>query len=105
MTGDYHYFFDQEEPPYPAKRLLASYGGYESYELDEWGIIELQNDSIMLVHVSGCSCWPDRGMTWSDVYPDLQHLRESAVIREHPDSSLRELVEKAERTKSIGNAE
>lgn len=59
---DYSPFFDQEEPECPVDGMIASIDTSASYELDASAVFKCGR-RYLIVTVSGCSCWPDRGST------------------------------------------
>lgn len=60
---EYGPFFDQEEPELPIRGLIDSMDNSGSYELNACGVFDTTNHKFLVVFVSGCSCWPDRGST------------------------------------------
>ena len=56
-------YFDQEQPQAPIVGLIADSDKSEPYELDAMAVFKLKGKGFLVVHVSGCSCWPDRGGT------------------------------------------
>lgn len=66
---DYDCYFDQEEPQKPVKRLIADLDISAPYELDSAAVFACDPDGYLVVFVSGCSCWPDRGSTDQHVCP------------------------------------
>lgn len=56
-------FFDQEEPLSTLTGMIASMDISEPYEIDEAAVFLCANGEYLVVFVSGCSCWPDRGST------------------------------------------
>ncbi len=62
--GAFGSFLDQSPTiSSPPARLLADTNVSEPYEVDEHGILLLENGSFAYIAISGCSCWPDRGGT------------------------------------------
>lgn len=59
-------FFDQEQPDLPIDGLIASEDISASYELDAAAVFKA-GERFLVVEVSGCSCWPDRGSTYQAV--------------------------------------
>lgn len=55
-------FFDQEEPQIKVDGMIASVDHSPSYELDAQAVFKAGH-RYLVVEVSGCSCWPDRGST------------------------------------------
>jgi hypothetical protein len=55
-------FFDQEDPQVPVVSMIASHDKSEPYELDAAAVFKAKQ-GFLVVFVSGCSCWPDRGTT------------------------------------------
>lgn len=55
-------YFDQEEPTVPVVGLIADYDWSPSWELAAAALFK-SKPGYLLVEVSGCSCWPDRGGT------------------------------------------
>lgn len=56
-------YFDQEDPERPLKGLIADEDQSACYELDATAVFAVDPTGFLVVHVSGCSCWPDRGAT------------------------------------------
>lgn len=56
-------YFDQEQPQIPISGLIADLDMSPSYELDAMAVFKANGKGYLVVHVSGCSCWPDRGGT------------------------------------------
>lgn len=59
-------FFDQESPQIAVDGLIASLDLSPSYELDAKAVFKAGRH-YLVVEVSGCSCWPDRGGTTQTV--------------------------------------
>ena len=55
-------YFDQEKPEVPILGKIADYDKSEPYELDAAAVFKTKT-GYLIVEVSGCSCWPDRGGT------------------------------------------
>lgn len=55
-------YFDQEPPQVPIVGMIADFDDSPSYELDARALFKTAR-GYLLVEVSGCSCWPDRGGT------------------------------------------
>jgi hypothetical protein len=62
--GDMAYgpYFDQEEPQAEIMGLIADLDISPPYELDAAAVFKIKK-GFLVVFVSGCSCWPDRGTT------------------------------------------
>lgn len=60
--SDYSPFFDQNSPEIKVDGMIASCDKSQPYELDAQAIFKCGH-RFLFVHVSGCSCWPDRGST------------------------------------------
>lgn len=60
--SDYSPFFDQEAPQCEVDGMIASQDKSEPYELDAAAVFKCGR-RYLVVFVSGCSCWPDRGST------------------------------------------
>jgi hypothetical protein len=56
-------YFDQEGPERPLLGMIADHDVSEPYELDAAAVFAVDPDGYLVVGVSGCSCWPDRGGT------------------------------------------
>lgn len=56
-------YFDQEKPERPIERFIADFDDSEPYELSAYALFTCVGGGYLLVRVSGCSCWPDRGNT------------------------------------------
>lgn len=63
MSHDYSPFFDQEPPEMPIAEMITSEDCSEPYELDACAVFRTIDNKYLVVEVSGCSCWPDRGHT------------------------------------------
>lgn len=61
-------FFGQEEPVARISGMIASLDISPSYELDAAAVFK-SGRQYLVVFVSGCSCWPDRGSTTQVVCP------------------------------------
>lgn len=61
-------FFDQESPQVPLVGIIAWADHSEPYELDAAAVFKAER-GYLVVKVSGCSCWPDRGTTQQTVCP------------------------------------
>ena len=59
-------FFDQEGPEVKIDGLIASMDDSPSWELDAKAVFKAGRH-YLVVEVSGCSCWPDRGGTTQTV--------------------------------------
>ena len=83
-------YFDQESAQIPVLGMIADSDYSHPYELDAVAVFKASK-GYLVVEVSGCSCWPDRGSTVqtvchtkSDVdraigrYPDLIDKVQSA---------------------------
>ena len=55
-------YFDQDTPEVPILGMIAEYDTSPSYELDARALFKTAH-GYLLVEVSGCFCWPDRGGT------------------------------------------
>lgn len=62
--GQYSPYFDQEEPIAEIEGLIADEDTSQPYELDSTAVFKVKGKGWLVVTVSGCSCWPDRG--WTD---------------------------------------
>lgn len=63
-------FFDQEGPQGDIVGMIASMDISEPYEIDECAIFLCRDGEYLVVFVSGCSCWPDRGGTTQHLCPE-----------------------------------
>jgi hypothetical protein len=61
-------FFDQEGPVAEISGMIASLDISPSWELDAAAVFKTGRQ-YLVVFVSGCSCWPDRGGTQQIVCP------------------------------------
>jgi hypothetical protein len=59
----YSPFFDQESPDVDVVSLITSRDVSASWELDACAVFKAIDNKYLVVSVSGCSCWPDRGGT------------------------------------------
>ena len=71
-------WFDQDAPECEPVRVLAEGDWSPSYELDAGAIFECSDGRYLLVSVSGCSCWPDRGITSQVVCASLADVDREA---------------------------
>jgi hypothetical protein len=55
-------FFDQDSPDCEIDGLIASEDRSPSWELEAAAVFKAGR-RYLVVYVSGCSCWPDRGST------------------------------------------
>lgn len=62
-------YFDQEGPEKTTTRKIADLDLSPSYELDAAAVFACDPDGYLVVFVSGCSCWPDRGGTTQHICP------------------------------------
>jgi hypothetical protein len=60
---DHSPFFDQEQPQANIRGMIASVDKSPAYELDAAAVFDTTDHQFLVVFVSGCSCWPDRGST------------------------------------------
>lgn len=60
-------WFDQESPAIAILELIAECDDSEPYELNAGAVFRAVNGKFLVVFVSGCSCWPDRGNTTQTV--------------------------------------
>lgn len=56
-------WFAQESPDIEVLELIAEQDDSEPYELNAAAVFRAVNGKFLVVFVSGCSCWPDRGST------------------------------------------
>jgi hypothetical protein len=61
-------FFDQEAPQVELLGMISSDDCSEPYELGACAVFKAKQ-GWLVVEVSGCSCWPDRGWTSQSVCP------------------------------------
>lgn len=59
----YSPFFDQEQPSCSVVGIIAEVDHSPSWELEAAGVFSCESGGYLVVEVSGCSCWPDRGGT------------------------------------------
>lgn len=62
MIRDYGPYFDQEGPVGTVDGMIADLDISPQYELDAAAVFK-SGQGYIVVFVSGCSCWPDRGTT------------------------------------------
>ena len=62
MIRQFDPFFDQQEPACQIGGMIASIDISEPYELDAAAVFKAGRHYLVVI-VSGCSCWPDRGTT------------------------------------------
>jgi len=55
-------YFDQEPPQVPVIGLIADQSSSIAYELDAMAVFK-SRPGYLVVHISGCSCWPCAGTT------------------------------------------
>lgn len=60
---EHNSFFDQDKPEVPIVGVIAEVDDSEPYELDATAVFKARDKGYLVVNVSGCSCWPDRGST------------------------------------------
>lgn len=60
---EYSPYFDQGQPEIPVSGLIADLDMSQPYELDALAVFKAKGKGYLVVAVSGCSCWPDRGST------------------------------------------
>ena len=90
----YSPYFDQEEPEIKIDGMIADLDKSEPYELDAAAVFKAGR-KYLIVHVSGCSCWPDRGDTYQYVLST-----KTEVEREIRDIGFgQELIEKCQNAK------
>lgn len=70
MYGYYLPFFDQESPIVDVVGIIAYLDVSEPYELDAAAVFKAKK-GYLVVFVSGCSCWPDRGYTEQAICPRI----------------------------------
>jgi hypothetical protein len=56
-------YFDQERPEIEIVGMIADRDCSRSYELDAAAVFKVKTTGYLVVFVSGCSCWPNRGTT------------------------------------------
>ena len=56
-------YFDQDKPEIEITGMIADLDMSQPYELDAAGVFKIKSGGYLVVFVSGCSCWPDRGST------------------------------------------
>ena len=61
-------YFDQEQPEIKIEGLIADLNISQPYELDACAVFKAEKGWLVVI-VSGCSCWPDRGYTYQKVCP------------------------------------
>lgn len=93
-TG-YSPFFDQEAPEVEVKGMIASLDISQPYELDAVAIFKATGHGYLVVSVSGCSCWPDRGGT-SQEYCSTKKKAEDAIKTLGWSGSFLPLLEKVQ---------
>jgi len=91
-------YFDQESPDAPIVRVLAEEDWSESYELDAGAIYECEGGRFLLVAVSGCSCWPDRGSTDQRIAEDWASV--DRIAKELFGSNSAQVLDAAQATRS-----
>lgn len=62
-------YFDQEDPQVPILGMIADSDQSADYELDAAAVFACER-GYLVVEVSGCSCWPDRGGTTQTHCPE-----------------------------------
>ena len=60
--NEYPPYFDQENPQVDISGMIADLDVSQPYELDARAVFKASK-GYLVVSVSGCSCWPDRGGT------------------------------------------
>lgn len=56
-------YCDQGPLERPVTGLISDLDISGSYELDACAVFKCEDRGYLVVYVSGCSCWPDRGFT------------------------------------------
>jgi hypothetical protein len=56
-------FFDQESPLLPITGMIAEYSLYNNYAFDTKVVFQATNNLLLVVHIDGCSLWPEYGHT------------------------------------------
>ena len=82
-------FFDQEPPEVFLLGLIASMDKSEPYKLDAGAVFKAKK-GYLVVFVSGCSCWPGRGMT------NQIHCHTKADVDKHLTGEWTELLDKCQ---------
>jgi hypothetical protein len=77
MYDNFSPYFDQEEPEIEITGMIASLDQSASYELDAIAVFKAKSRRYLVVHVSGCSCWPDRGSTYQQVCENKTKVQEA----------------------------
>lgn len=72
-------FFDQEEPIAPIVGMIASIDMSQPYELDATAVYKCER-GFLVVSVSGCSCWPDRGSTTQEFCSTLSDVDKTLMF-------------------------
>jgi len=62
-------FFDQEDADVAIIGMIESMNISQPYEIDECAVFKCRDKGYLVVWVSGCSCWPDRGGTRQEFCP------------------------------------
>lgn len=60
--SDFYPYFGQENPEVPIIGMIADMDESADWELDAVAVFKAKQ-GYLIVEVSGCSCWPDRGYT------------------------------------------
>jgi hypothetical protein len=66
--NDFAPYFDQEDPQVPVTGMIADLDDSHPWELDSAAVFKAAKGYLVVI-VSGCSCWPDRGTTRQTVCP------------------------------------
>lgn len=85
-------WFDQWQPECQPVSLLAEGDWSQPYELDAGAVFACADGRFLVVCVSGCSCWPDRGSTVQRVCNDA--AERDRAMREVFGDKAQELLDK-----------
>jgi hypothetical protein len=67
-------YFAQEPPMEPVVRMLCDEDVSMPYEMDQTAVFLTEAGNILVVHVEGCSCFPQMGGTDQNIYRDKTSL-------------------------------
>ena len=85
----YSPYFDRESPQIPIVGMIADLDISPSYELNAMAVFKAKI-GYLVVSVSGCSCWPDRGGT------EQTTCRRKSDVDKKLTGDFRELLDKCQ---------
>lgn len=86
-------YFDQEPAEVPVIGIIADEDKSQPYELDALAVYKVIGKGYLVVYVSGCSCWPDRGSTSQRICHNKTDVQKA--LREFGYESLMDKLQQA----------